>query len=138
MAAAPFVRWKEAHLSDGMRSVRWIALASVSLAIAIGIALRASPMVVLGLTLAAWILLATASHLVQRLRNAPAGTPLWRVISSQPRSYWGMLIAHAGIGVFVVGVTLVKGFDVANDVSMQVGDTTSAGGYTFRLKELKD
>jgi cytochrome c-type biogenesis protein CcmF len=138
MAVAPFVRWKEAHLSDVMRSVRWIALVSLIFGAAVGLALHASPMTVLGLTLAAWIILATAWHLVQRLRNAPAGTSLWRVIASQPRSYWGMLIAHAGIGVFVVGVTLVKGFDVANDVSMQVGDTTSAGGYTFRMAELKD
>jgi cytochrome c-type biogenesis protein CcmF len=138
MAVAPFVRWKEAHLSDVMRSVRWIALVSLIFGVAVGLTLHASPMTVLGLTLAAWIILATAWHLVQRLRNAPAGTSLWRVIASQPRSYWGMLIAHAGIGVFVVGVTLVKGFDVANDVSMQVGDTTSAGGYTFRMAELKD
>jgi cytochrome c-type biogenesis protein CcmF len=90
------------------------------------------------LTLAVWILLATASHLIERLRHAPAGTALWTRMRSQPRSYWGMLVAHAGIGIFVIGVTLVKGMDTSNDVSMRVGDTASAGGYAFHFVELKE
>ena len=92
----------------------------------------------MGITLAVWIFLATASHLIERLRHAPAGTSLWKRITSQPRSYWGMLVAHAGIGVFLVGVTLVKGMDSANDVSMRIGDTSTAGGYTFRFTDLKE
>jgi cytochrome c-type biogenesis protein CcmF len=98
----------------------------------------ASPLVVMGLTLAAWIVLATSLHLLQRLRHAPAGTSLWKRITSQPRSYWGMIVAHAGIGIFVVGVTMVKGMETASDVSMQIGDTASAGGYTFRFADLKE
>jgi cytochrome c-type biogenesis protein CcmF len=101
------------------------------------IAKGASPMVTMGLTLAAWILLATGWHVIKRLRHAVAGTSLWKRISSQPRSYWGMVIAHAGIGIFVIGVTLVKGTETSKDVSMQIGDTVSAGGYTFRFDGLK-
>jgi cytochrome c-type biogenesis protein CcmF len=74
---------------------------------------------------------------IERLRHAPVGTSLWQRIRSQPRSYWGMLVAHAGIGVFVLGVTMVKGTETSNDVSMRVGDTTSAGGYTFRFIDVR-
>jgi cytochrome c-type biogenesis protein CcmF len=35
--------------------------------------------------------------------------------------------------VFIVGVTLVKGYEVEKDLRMQPGDTAEVGGYTFRL-----
>ena len=138
MALGPFVRWKDSSVSDLLRRLRLIALGTLLFAVAAALLFAPSPMVVVGVTLSAWILLATASHLLQRLRLAPAGTPLSRRITSQPRSYWGMLVAHAGIAVFVIGVTLVKGMETSNEVSMRVGDTTSAGGYTFLLTKLEE
>ncbi len=138
IAVGPFVRWKNASVQGLLHRLRYIALATLLFAVAAALLFAPSPMVVLGVTCSVWILLATASHLLERLRHAPAGASLWLRISSQPRSYWGMLVAHAGIAVFVSGVTLVKGMETANDVSMRVGDTTSAGGYTFRFTDLKD
>ncbi|MGZ3158344.1 MAG: heme lyase CcmF/NrfE family subunit [Burkholderiaceae bacterium] len=138
MAIGPFVRWKDAKMTDVGRQVRWVGAAAILFGMAAFIAMGVSPMVVMGLTLAIWILLATAWHLLQRMRHLPVGTSLWKRMSSQPRSYWGMLVAHAGIGIFVVGVTMVKGMETSKDVSMQVGDTVSAGGYTFRFTGLKD
>lgn len=138
LAVGPFVRWKDASFKEVLLRLRWIALGAVLFAVATALLLATSALVAMGITLAVWIFLATASHLVERLRHAPAGTSLWRRIASQPRSYWGMLAAHAGIGVFLVGVTLVKGMDTANDVSMRIGDTSTAGGYTFRFTDLKE
>jgi len=47
-----------------------------------------------------------------------------------------MVVAHAGVAVFVVGVTLVKGTETADDVSLRVGATAQAGDYTFRFVSL--
>ncbi len=47
-----------------------------------------------------------------------------------------MLLAHFGVGVFVIGVTLVRGFETEKDVRMLVGDTVEIGGYSFRLAGL--
>ncbi|MDR3482983.1 MAG: heme lyase CcmF/NrfE family subunit [Burkholderiaceae bacterium] len=138
MAVGPFVRWKSASLKELVLRLRWVALASVLIAAMIWLMISASPMSVLGIAFAAWIVLGSASHLAERLRHAPAGTPLTRRLASQPRSYWGMLVAHVGIGVFVLGVTMVKGTETTNDVNMRVGDTTSIGGYTFRLNRLEN
>ncbi len=138
MAAAPFVRWKEASLPDLLRRLRWIALGAVGLALAIALVLAASPMVTAGLTFAIWIFFGTAAHLAERLRHAPSGMSVGKRFSREPRSYWAMLIAHAGIGIFVVGVTMVKGFDDAKDVHMRAGDTVTLNGYTFSFKELQE
>jgi cytochrome c-type biogenesis protein CcmF len=40
------------------------------------------------------------------------------------------------VGVFLVGVTMVKSYETEKDVRMSVGDTVTAGGYTFRLAGL--
>lgn len=138
MAVGPFVRWKEAGFKDVLLRLRWIALAALLFALGAALLFAPSPMVVIGITLAIWVLIATASHLVERLRHAPAGTSIWQRMASQPRSYWGMLVAHAGIGIFVVGVTLVKGMETANDAGMRIGDTVSAGEYTFQFLDVKE
>ena len=44
-----------------------------------------------------------------------------------------MQLAHIGVAVFIVGVTLVTGYQSEQDVRMDVGDTVNAGGYTFRF-----
>ena len=36
-----------------------------------------------------------------------------------------MLVAHLGIAVFIVGVTMVKGYETERDVRMEVGDTVT-------------
>ena len=44
-----------------------------------------------------------------------------------------MHLAHFGIAVFVVGVTLVKGYEIEKDVRMALGDIVPIGGYALRL-----
>ena len=45
---------------------------------------------------------------------------------SQSLSYYGMQLAHLGIAVFIIGVTLVKGYETERDVRMAPGDTVTA------------
>jgi hypothetical protein len=45
-----------------------------------------------------------------------------------------MVLAHFGVAVFIVGVTMVSGFETETDVRMEIGDTASVAGYTFRLE----
>ncbi|WP_239928912.1 cytochrome c-type biogenesis CcmF C-terminal domain-containing protein, partial [Photobacterium sanguinicancri] len=48
-----------------------------------------------------------------------------------PRAILGMSLAHAGVGVFVIGITLVSVFGAENIVRMEAGDTASVSGYNF-------
>ena len=56
----------------------------------------------------------------------------------QSRSYYGMQLAHLGVAVFIIGVTLVTGYQAEQDVKMLAGDTVSVGGYDFRLNGIKE
>jgi cytochrome c-type biogenesis protein CcmF len=44
-----------------------------------------------------------------------------------------MLVAHLGVAVFVVGVTMVRGYGTETDVRMEPGQTANLAGYTFRF-----
>ncbi len=136
IAVGPFVSWKQAALQNLWTRLRWLALGTLVFAVVAWLVLKTSVMVTTGLTLALWTLLATLSHLAQRLNHAPAGTSMWKRLRSPPRSYWGMIIAHAGIGIFVIGVTLVKGMESGSDASMRVGDGLRAGAYHFSFSAL--
>jgi cytochrome c-type biogenesis protein CcmF len=89
-----------------------------------------SPMIVLGLLMAFWIIASLFVSLRQRL--AGNGDFIERV-QKQSLSYYGMQLAHLGVAVFIIGVTLVKGYETERDVRMNVGDTVQAGGYEFRF-----
>jgi len=137
MAAAPFVDWRNASARQVLRRISWAALATLLAGLLIWFGWKVTPLVAGGLLLAVWILLGTALHLAQRLATADGGASLLRRIRRQPRGYWGMLAAHAGVAVFVVGVSLVKGTETADDASMRVGDSISSGALRYSFQALQ-
>ena len=137
MGVGPLARWREASAVDLTRRLRWAVGVSVASAlIAPWVLGHWTPMVGLGLLLAAWVASTAVLNLLTRLREHPA--PTWRARwAAQPSSYYGMLLAHAGVAVFIAGVTVVSGFQSENDVRMEPGESAQVGGYTFRLDTVK-
>ena len=89
-----------------------------------------------GLLLAFWVFASTATALMSKLRAQPGAGWLAR-LRGIPRAQLGMLLAHAGIGVFVIGVTMVKSYEVERDPKMAPGDTPLVGGHTFRFDRVR-
>ena len=79
-----------------------------------------------GLTLACWIFLGTAVAAAERLK-------FWTGSSG---AVWGMLLAHAGMAVFIAGVTLVSVYEKEKDVRLAVGEEQTLGGYVFHLQKI--
>jgi len=139
MGIGPLARWKKANLPDIATRLRSALAASLVAALAIPFAMgRWSVLVALGMMLAAWVAASGGVQLYERVRNAAGGTSAWARLRSTPRANYGMLLAHFGVAVFVVGVTLVKGYESEKDVRMEPGDTVDLGGYTFRFDGVLD
>jgi len=137
MGIGPLARWKKAELPALATRLGWAFGVAFVLAVALPFAGgRWSPMVAFGLLLALWIVTTTVVNVRERMATAP-GRGLAR-LARQPRGYWGMLVAHLGIAVFIVGVTLVKGYELERDVRMAPGDTVTLGAYTFRFEGVTD
>ncbi|MBI3042530.1 MAG: heme lyase CcmF/NrfE family subunit [Betaproteobacteria bacterium] len=132
MGVGPVARWKQAALPELAARLRWALAVSVATALLLPFAAgRWTPMISFGLLLALWILATAAENLRGRLGGFTGG---WRTrLRAQPRAYYGMLAAHCGVAVFIVGVTMVKGYEIERDVRMAPGDTVTVGRYTFRF-----
>jgi cytochrome c-type biogenesis protein CcmF len=58
-------------------------------------------------------------------------------LRQQSSSYYGMLIAHIGVAVFIFGVTMVNGFEEEKDLRMSAGTSNSLAGYDFVLNNIQ-
>jgi len=137
MGIGPIARWKEARLPDLATRLKWALGVSFATALILPFLLgKWTPMIGFGLLLALWIVTASLVNLKERIRNA-RGSLLER-LAGQPRAYYGMLLAHVGVAVFIAGVTLVKGYETERDVRMEVGDTVTVGRHTFRFDGVRE
>jgi cytochrome c-type biogenesis protein CcmF len=138
MAIGPVASWKRAALPELWVRLRWAFAVSIVAAIAVPLLRgKASLPIVFGLWLAFWVFTATAAQVIQRLAGAAQGT-LRGKIAAQSRSWYGMVFAHLGIGIFILGVTMVKGYETERDLRMAPGDRVTLGGYEFAFKGTKE
>ncbi len=138
MGVAPFARWKQASFSELARTLRWAFLAAAVVGLVTPFFLGEwKPLVALSLLLAAWIVLSGSLNFAERVQSTRASQSFLAAALKQPRSFFGMHTAHVGIAVFVVGVTMVNGYQAEKDVKMEIGDTVSVGGYTFRFNGVR-
>jgi len=137
IGVGPIARWKQAKLPELASRLRIAFALSVITAILLPFVIggwkwRAS----LGLLLAVWIVITSLQNIFSRIRTAPGDSSWLNRLTSPPRSFYGMHLAHIGVAVFIAGVTVVTSYQTEKDVSMQIGDTVAAGGYEFRLDNL--
>ena len=85
---------------------------------------------VIGITLAWWVVLNMGFSFMQRFKNKPVS---WNGLVKTPRAVYGMHIAHLGIAVFTVGVTLTSIYSTEKDVMLTPGESYSLAGYDFKF-----
>ncbi|MEA3639498.1 MAG: heme lyase CcmF/NrfE family subunit [Lamprobacter sp.] len=89
----------------------------------------------LGIALAAWLLFSHLSIVRERLKHKQGG---WRQamaadFSGNGRSFYAMVIAHLGVAMFIVGVTMVSNHEIEKDLRMSPGDSHEMAGYRFEF-----
>ena len=78
----------------------------------------------LGLALALWVAASTISTVRERLKAQRN----WRHI---PRGFWGMVLGHLGIGLFIIGATLTTLYSTEKDIRLTPGKAYAMAGYEF-------
>ncbi len=130
MGLGALARWKQSSVPELAKRLRWGFAAAAILAVLLPFIFKHwTPMIALGLLLSFWVIASLVVSLQQRWGGGK-GTFIQRV-RNQSLSYYGMQLAHLGVAVFIIGVTVVKGYATERDVRMNVGDTVDAGGYVF-------
>ena len=81
-----------------------------------------------------WIVCWSAYAVRERIRNKQNKL---QALTNLPRAFWGMLLAHLGIAVFILGVNHINAYSIERDVRLAPGDSADLGQYevTFRGAE---
>ena len=90
----------------------------------------------LGIGLGIYLVLGSLNEIVTR--SWSRGTPLsvaWRKARGLPRSAWGTTIAHAGVGLTVIGIAATA-WGVETIGSVRPGERLKAGDYEVRLERV--
>jgi len=135
-----------ALIGVGMHST-WVRMSGESLArrvmvpagvaLALGVMLpwlvfgRASALTMIGISAGLWVVGAAMLDPVKRaLRRGTAAMPL-------TRGQWGMMVAHLGVGVFILGATVTSSYNVETDSSASPGDRWEVEGYEFVFRDIR-
>jgi cytochrome c-type biogenesis protein CcmF len=131
MAMSTSMRWKSARLADAWRPLLLpVAVAAVVAIAFVALRGKAGFWTAAGLLSAGLLAAATcvqAARQLARLKAQGASPALFDRMRLLGVSYWGMIVAHVGVAVFVGGVTLVKTYQVERDVAMRPGQTEMLG-----------
>lgn len=124
LAVGTRANWKQTDLRKLLGSQWWEAVLALAFGLLVPYLMGGfSFLSILGFTLAFWIAISVLRQLAVWLRRG-----------NVPRWFWGMQLAHLGVAVFVVGVTMVKSYEVERDVRMGQGDTVTLAGTTYQLQ----
>ena len=129
--------WKRANLARVMRPL-WIALglAFVVSALAWVVATEKSLMAPVGVLLGTWLILGAAVDLWSKT-GSDLSAKLRRAMHL-PRSDWGRVVAHAGLGVTFIGIALMLAWEVEDIRVANEGDSFDVAGYQITLAEVRD
>jgi cytochrome c-type biogenesis protein CcmF len=124
-------RWKQDSLWRLLWQMRWAGAATVVLlVISVVLMPHFSLAATGGLLLAFWVAGTTLLGLYRRVAAAKRGAETWKRV---PRAFYGMSLAHLGIAVLVVGVSLTTTFSQEEDVRLAPGQSYELGGYHFEF-----
>ena len=131
----PLARWKQDTAGRLLGQLRYAWVATVMAAV-IAVIIMADIAVgaVLGVSLALWVIVTTLQGVWERLRNKP----FLKGLVTIPRGFYGMTLAHLGLAVFIIGVTMVSTYEVERDLRMAPGDTVTISGYDYRFEGVRE
>ena len=125
------LRWKKDNVDRLSVNVRWIIGGCLFIGLISPLLMPFySWIAALGLTLATWTVAISLQAFRERI-GIQGFT--WQRLTSIPSGFYGMTIAHLGIAVFIIGITLTSVYSVEKDVRMQPDDAINMSGYIFKF-----
>jgi len=134
MPFGPMLAWKRGDVA-GVAQRLAAALAAAVLAVLLTLVLTGADNVLapLGVGLGIWLIAGAIVEITDRIKLFKTGfAKSWSRLKGLPRSAFGGLLGHAGIGVSVVGIVMVTGYQSETITTLKPGETAQIAGYSLR------
>jgi cytochrome c-type biogenesis protein CcmF len=135
LGVGPMLGWKRGDLGAALVRLKFAALATLIVAIAVYALMRGGPVLAVpAMAGAAWLVGSAIAEIADRVRlgRVPLSHSLARA-GALPRAAWGMALAHAGLGVMIAGMTGTALWTQERILAMQPGESVELAGYQVRL-----
>jgi cytochrome c-type biogenesis protein CcmF len=135
MAVGPLLGWKRGDLAGALQR---LSVAGVLALFAAGYTLQrevgGSWLAPLGVALGVWLFVGTLVEWAERVKLFRAHPrESWNRAQHLPRRAYGMTLAHIGLAVAIVGMTGSAAWKSESVKTMQLGESVTLGGYTYRF-----
>lgn len=137
LGVGPLVRWRR----DTLGRLRTPLFAALLISVVLALLLpwlmqdRIVAMTVLGLLMSLWVVVLTLVELYQRSTHRSG---FWAGLGKLSRSHWGMVLAHLGVAVTVIGIAFSQNYSIERDVRMKSGDSLPIRDYQFVFREVRE
>ena len=136
MSIGPLLAWKRGDLPGVLQRLKFAAIMSALIGLATLYLSWGGPVLAaFGIALGAWLILGPVTDAVERTKlfRAPLAQS-WARARGLPRASWGAMMAHAGMGVLVLGITGSTAWTEEKITVMRQGETVTVGGYDYRFE----
>jgi cytochrome c-type biogenesis protein CcmF len=138
LGVGPLTRWKKASMPELAVRLRWALATSIIAGFLIPVvAGEWKALVTGGVAVALWIVITAGLGVWERTKPMGGQGMLTRM-QSQPGSYYGMQLAHIGVAVLILGITIVTSYQAERDVLLSAGDVVHVAGYDFRFNGVSE
>lgn len=132
--------WKRGDLPGVLRRL-WAALAVTALAVLAWAAWHdfRTGLALVGIALGVWVIAGSLNELALRVGLFQLDLP--RVLARArglPRSAWAMTIAHVGLGVLILGITVQSAGQIERILVMRPGEVAELAGYQVRFEGVSE
>lgn len=130
LCVGPFLGWKRAELGPALMRLRLAFTVSLAAALFAMVMIDSrSTLAALAFGFGVWLILGSLASLGDRFRS---GT-----LRTIPRSTLGMVIAHASLGLVVLGSVATSSWSTELMQTMKPGDRIAFGGYSVVLDRIE-
>ncbi|HJL81504.1 MAG TPA: heme lyase CcmF/NrfE family subunit [Gammaproteobacteria bacterium] len=137
-----FTSWKFSNTKIMISKLKWILVASILFGIGCTVFFYgyAGFLTLIGIILAGWTILSGLMPLIERI--IMFSTRLVMISSmntlENAMKILPMSLAHIGLGLTVLGITVTSSYGLTQDKSLRFGQSTQVGDYIFQLNDIKE
>lgn len=132
----PLLAWKRGDLLAAAQRLMVAAIASLAVMI-VALALNQNGpwLAPLGIGLGAWLILGAATEISYRVKLFDASAEeSWRRMRNLPRAAYGSALAHAGVGLMVIGIVGTTAWRTERIEALAPGGTIDIAGYELTFE----
>ncbi|AUM73860.1 heme lyase CcmF/NrfE family subunit [Paracoccus jeotgali] len=128
------IPWKRGQIKRALKPLRGAAAMAVAVMLLVfAVSTGRSALAVIGAGLGSWLVFGAMAELWFR-----TGKSGFSRLLRLPRADWGKAVAHAGLGVTFIGISLLMAWQIEDIRTVRIGQTFTVGSYDITLQSVED